>query len=100
MTGCRIGKVKLKSGGTIHKLPTVERDEPQKWLIDSAAKVVGIHKPGEMYGYVVFAWDKDGYSSVAYYINHEGFIGRRILPSFVADVLRERMIRDGEWGGN
>lgn len=100
MTGCRIGKINLKSGGTIHKLPAVERDEPQKLMIAAAAKTAALYKPGELHGYVVFAWDKNGYSSVGYHINHDGFIGRRILPSFIADVLRERMIRDGEWGAN
>jgi hypothetical protein len=98
MTGCRIGKVKLKSGGIIHRLPTVERDEPQKLIVDRAAKIAGFYKPGEMHGYVVFAWDKDGYSSVGYFINHDGFIGCRILPSFISDALREKMIEQGDWG--
>lgn len=60
--------------------------------------IAGFYKPGEMHGYVVFAWDKQGYNSVGYFINHEGFVGCRILPAFVADALRERMIEEGDWG--
>lgn len=98
MSGCRIGKILLKSGGTLHRLPVVERDEQQKLLVDRAAMIAGFYKPEEMHGYVVFAWDKEGYSSVSYYINQDGFVGRRLLPSFIADVLRERMIEAGDWG--
>lgn len=97
MSGCRIGKVKLKSGGEIHRLPTMERDDAQKFLMDSAAKAASFYKPGEMHGYVVFAWDKEGYSSTAYYINHDGFIGCTVLPAFVADALRRKMIEAGDW---
>lgn len=98
MTGCRIGKIKFKNGGTIHRLPAVERDDAQKLLVDRAATIAGFYKPGEMHGYVVFGWDKSGFNSIGYYINNEGFIGRRLLPSFIADALRERMIEEGDWG--
>ncbi len=100
MSGCRIRSVKWKSGGEVRRLPAVERDEAQKLLVDRAAMIAGFYKPGEMHGYVVFAWDKNGHNSIGYHINHEGFIGRRLLPSFVADALRERMIEEGDWGSN
>lgn len=98
MSHCRIGKISLKSGGTIHRLPGVERDDAQKLLIDRAAMISGFYKPGEIHGYVVFAWDKNGFNSLGYYINSEGFIGRRLLPSFISDALREKMIEEGDWG--
>jgi hypothetical protein len=92
--------VKWKSGGEVRRLPTIERDDAQKLLVDRAAMIAGYYKPGEMHGYVVFAWDKRGFNSIGYLINQEGVIGRRLLSSFVADALRERMITDGEWGSN
>ncbi|TCL70649.1 hypothetical protein [Rhizobium sp. BK251] len=98
MSGCRIGKVKLKSGGILHKLPTVERDEPQKQLVDCAATISGFHEPGELAGYVVFGWDRQGLSSIGYFIDRPGLVGVRMLPSFVADGLREKMIETGDWG--
>lgn len=98
MTGCRIGKVKMKSGGEIHRLPVAERDEAQQSLMSAAAKVSGFYKPGEMHGHVVFAWDKEGYSTVGYYINYDGFIGCTVLPSIMADALRRKMVESGDWG--
>jgi hypothetical protein len=98
VSGCRIRSVKWKSGGEVRRLPTTERDEAQKMLVNRAAMIAGHYKPGELHGYVVFAWDKQGFNSVGYFIDQEGLIGRRLLPSFVADALRERMIVDGVWG--
>jgi hypothetical protein len=99
MSGCRIGKIKMKAGGgEIHRLPVIERDDVQKMFVDRAAATASMYAPGDLHGYVVFAWDKDGNNTVGYFIDHKGFVGRRLLPSFVADALRDRMITDGQWG--
>jgi hypothetical protein len=50
-----------------------------------------------MVGYVVMGWDKDGFHSVGYLIDPKSVVGRTMLPSFVADALRRRMIEDGDW---
>lgn len=97
MTGCRIGKVKLKDGAEIHRLPSVQRDEPQRYLIDRAAMISGFYKPGELHGYVVLAWDKFGNKSVGYFVDKDSVVGLTMLPAFVADALRRRMIEDGDW---
>lgn len=97
MNGCRIGKIKLKSGGEIHRLPALQRDEPQRLLVERAAKLAGYYKPGELRGYVVFAWDKDGFNSLGYYIDKEGPVGVTMAPSFVADALRRRLIEEHDW---
>jgi len=98
MTGCRIGRVKLKGGATVLQLPPLGRDEAQQKLVSRAAMISSFYKPGEIHGYVVFAWAKDGASSVGYYINHDGVVSSRMLPSFTADALRDRMIIEGDWG--
>lgn len=96
--GCRIGRIKPKAGGaTIRQLNLTQRDEAQKNLVDRAAIISGFYEPGEIHGYVVFAWTKDGYTSIGYMISQEGVVGARLLPSFVADALRSRMIQDGDW---
>jgi hypothetical protein len=95
--GCRIGKIKLKNGAELHRLPVKDRDEAQRRLIDRAAMISGFYKPGEMVGYVVMGWDKDGFHSVGYLIDPKSVVGRTMLPSFVADALRRRMIEDGDW---
>lgn len=98
MSGCRIGKIKMKAGGEIHRLPAIQRDDVQKLLVDRAAMIAGYYKPGDLHGYVVFAWDKQGYNSVGYFINNDGVVGSRLLPSYIAECLRSRMIAEGDLG--
>jgi hypothetical protein len=98
MSGCRIGRVKLKGGAELYRLPTKARDEAQRNLVDRAARLAGYYEEGEIGGYVVFAWGKNGRSSIGYFVDQDGVVGLRMLPSFVADALRERMIEEGDWG--
>jgi hypothetical protein len=98
VSGCRIGRVKLKAGGEIHKLPVPERDEVQRNIVSRAAMIAGFYEPGELVGYVVFGWGRDGTSSVAYLIDENAMVGVRMLPSFVADAVREKAIEVGDWG--
>lgn len=97
MSGCRIGKVKLKGGGELHRLPTIERDEAQTYLVNRAAMIAGYYKPGEIMGYAVLAWDKFGNKSVGYYVNEKSVVGLTMLPSFTADAIRRRLLEDGDW---
>lgn len=97
MSGCRIGKIKLKAGGEIHRLPTIQRDEPQQKFIDRAAMISGYFKPGEIMGFVLMAWDKEGHHSVGYYVDRQSVVGMTMVPSFAAETLRRRMIQDGDW---
>ncbi|NTF54419.1 hypothetical protein G6L12_05860 [Agrobacterium rhizogenes] len=98
MSGCRIGRVKLKVGGEIHKLPVPERDEVQRNIVSRAAMIAGFYEPGDLAGYVVFGWGRDGSSSIAYSIDEDAMVGVRMLPSFVADAVREKAIEVGDWG--
>jgi hypothetical protein len=96
-SGCRIGRVKLKGGAELHRLPTPERDKAQRAIMRAAAMVVGFYKPDEIIGHVVMAWAKDGSYSIGYRVGDDGPVGFGLLPSFVADALRRRMIEEGEW---
>jgi len=97
MTGCRIGRVKLKGGAELHRLPIPERDAAQRGILRAASMVVGFYQPDEIVGHVVMAWAKDGSYTLGYRVGHDGIIGLGLLPSFVADALRRRMIEEGEW---
>jgi hypothetical protein len=98
MSGCRIGRVKLKAGGEIHKLPVPERDEAQRNIVSRAAMIAGFYEPGELAGYVVFGFGRDGADSIGYFLDSDGVVGLRMLPSYLADALREKMIETGDWG--
>ncbi|CDN96076.1 hypothetical protein [Agrobacterium tumefaciens] len=97
MPGCRIGKVKLKAGAEIHRLPAIQRDEAQKRFVERAAMIAGFYKPGEIVGYALMVWDKDGNHSVGYYLDEQSVVGMTMAPSYVADALRRRMLEDGDW---
>lgn len=97
MSGCRIGKIKLKAGGVIHRLPTVERDDFQKRFISAASAISSHYKPDEMCGYVVMAWDADGAYSLGFRIHDDSVVGPTMLPSYVADALRRDLINTGSW---
>lgn len=98
MTGCRISRIKLKSGGEIHRLPVLERDEVQKDLVSAAVKTVELYDPGEIHGYVVFAWGKGGHSSVSYFLSEDSVVRTRLMPSYTADAIRDKLINAGDWG--
>jgi len=95
VSGCRIGKIKLKGGAILHRLPVLEKDEAHAGIM-RAARMVSEYTP-ILHGYVVFGWDQDGMSSLGYRIDKDSYIGRTLLPAFVADALRRRMIEDHEW---
>lgn len=94
---CRVRKIRMKSGGMIERLPTPPRNERQAHIIDAARKVASGFKHGELSGHVVLGWDKDGAYSVGYFVSDDGSIGRALLPSWVADVIRRSLIADGHW---
>ena len=96
--GCRIGKVTMKEGGAvIYLLPPLERTEAEERIVLAASSVAD-YLGEELVGYVVVGWAADGHYSNGYYINNEKSpVGLGMMPSFVADVLRRRMIEAGEW---
>lgn len=98
MTGCRIGRVKLKGGSDLIRFPKPVRDEAQQYLVDRAAMVAGLYQPGEMAGYVIFVWDHKGSTSIGYHWNENSTVRARLIPAFMADAIRDRMITEGDWG--
>ena len=98
MSGCRIGKIRMKAGGAeVHRLPLSDKDRVQRLMAEKAAKLASLYKPGEMVGYVVFGWDINGYHSTAYLIEEKSPIGLTLLPAYISDALRRRMIEEGDW---
>lgn len=97
MSGCRIGKIRMKSGGEVYPLRAPRRDENQKAFIDRIAKMLRYYKEGEMVGYAAISWNAGGEYSTCYYISEESPVGFGLLPSFLADAMRRRMIEEGQW---
>lgn len=97
MSGCRIGNIYPKSGGVVRQIPVAERDDFQKGIVSLAATTAGLYEPGEIEGCVVFAWASDGSSATSFKMKEAGAIASILLPSFIADALRAKMIESGEW---
>lgn len=97
MSGCRIGNVKLKAGGEVYRLPSLQRDEVQQTFVQRASMISGFYKPGEIVGFALMAWDRLGHHSVGYYVQEGSVVGTTMVPSYVSDAIRRRMLEDGDW---
>jgi hypothetical protein len=96
MSGCRIGKIKFKSGGEVHRLHFIERNDEERSLMRAATIMLEHFKDGNA-GHVIVMWDKDMAYSVGYRIGDDAPMNRALLPNFVADAIRRRMIETGDW---
>jgi hypothetical protein len=98
MTGCRIGKVMLKAGGApIFPLKAKDRNEDHRLLLTHASEVCDTFPAGSMAGFVVIGWGFDGSNSCGWKSHEESIIRNSLLPSYIADVIRRRLIAEGEW---
>lgn len=97
MSGCRIGKVRLKGAATILPFRQTERDYLQDCLIRNAAQIANFFAAGEMDGYVILGWDKNGVYTKGCRLPFEGAIGLTMFPSWIADVMRRDLIASGNW---
>ena len=99
MTGCRIGKVKLKAGGaTLHKLEAPAGDEIQHQMRISAARIAGTFDEGEMRGYVAIGWNAEGGYKVGWRMDvADSSIGFTLMPSWIADIMRRELIQTRVW---
>jgi hypothetical protein len=95
MSGCKIGRVKLKNGATVLPLPVPKRDATQKHMIDHAIYGAGSYPKG-VHGFILIAWDdQTTWSSVQ--INNGSRVGVSQAPSFAADETRRAFFRSGDW---
>lgn len=94
---CRIGRVRLKAGGAELKL---FRQTPAMIghveLTHSARVMVDQHFPEEPISFVLLAWSDSGQFSVGWHHREESAIPRTLMPSYMAEVLRRRMITEFE----
>jgi len=97
VSGCRIGRVRLKGAATILPFRQTERDDLQDSIVRTAAAIANTFKAGEMDGYMILGWDKDGAYTKGWRLPFEGAIGMTMLPSWVADIIRRDFIEEGVW---
>ena len=104
MAQARIGKIKLKTGGAeVRVLDRQLRNDGENWrgLTIRHARMIAEHQPDEeMVGFVVVAMFSDGGYSSSSRMDADATIGRTLLPSYVAEVVRRDVlmepIADGE----
>jgi len=86
MTGCRIGRVRLKSGGAdVHLLPISTASDVSKALVRNART---ISECEGLTGYFIIGLYKDGSHNLGFRIDPEGVVGPTMAPSYVADIVR------------
>jgi hypothetical protein len=89
---CRIGRVKLRGSNVSLLRPRFEGETCQSFR-DSAATIAGFY-PENMAGYVIVAWNGDGYWARGVRLHKDSPLGTTMLPSFVADILRRDVAAD------
>lgn len=89
---CRIGKVTMKGGASLHVLPTVKRDSASDTLVRWAAQAAD--DGFDAYGAV--AWQRDGDS----WLTTSTFWSRGAIPHSVIPVMAEEALRSSMTIGN
>lgn len=97
MSGCRIGRVRLKGAATVLPFRQTERDYLQGQIVKNAAGIANSYASGEMDGYLVIGWSKDGAYNIGYRLPFDGVITPTLLPSWLSDVVRRESITNGTW---
>lgn len=90
MAQARIGKVRMKSGGAEVRVlrPAVRPDgESYKGLIVRHARMIADDE-ADMVGFVVVGIFADGTHNCGFRLDKDATVGRTMLPSYVADVVR------------
>lgn len=90
-THCKIGKIKFKSGGSLHLL---SKPEPlyknsimtaiKDWTDTVTCDII------EPVGFVAIAWGKDGTHTIQDFFSDQSHVCRSMGPTYVAECLRRR----------
>jgi len=101
MNHCRIGKVRLRNGGAEVRVLDREALNPneENWrgkIIAHARQVAGYATPeAELVGFVIIGLFEDGSHSFGWrYDSTRSPIPRRLMASYVAELIREEIIVD------
>jgi len=90
----RIGRVRFKNGADVSILRRPEVDELQQDLMRDAGIISGYYKPGDIDGFFIVAWDRDGGYSIAKRISGNG-LGGTLAATFVSNVLQREITETG-----
>lgn len=96
MTAARIGKIRLKSSGTeVRILNRQEREDGEnyKGLIIQHARMIA-ETDEEMVGFVVIGLFADGSFNDSCRLDASGAVGRTMMPSYVAEIVRRSVITE------
>lgn len=96
MTGCRIGRVKLKGGADLRILERPDVPEIRRLMINEVASQCEA-LPNDLAGFVMVTWDDAGIHIAGFDLTEDSPIRASMLPSYIADVLRQTLISSGHW---
>lgn len=92
----RIGKIKMKAGGAeVRILPRQSRDDGEnyKGLIVNHARMIA-DDDKEMVGFVVIGIFADGTYNEGSRLDAGAAIGRTMLPSYIAEIVRRSALME------
>lgn len=90
-SGCRIGKIKLKSGGSLTLL-SKRRYSYKEQVMDAVADWTKSMSTdiAEPVGFVAIAWDRTGTHTIHDYFSAGSTVFRSMGPHYVAECMRRR----------
>lgn len=86
MTGCRIGRVKMKNGGAdVHIFPCQKRSEVADSLVRNAREM---SEDDQIEGYFVITLLEHGQYNLAFRLSRDGYLTPTMAPAYIAEVVR------------
>ncbi len=88
----------MKEGGAvIYPLKGKDRNEGHRVLLSHASMICDWVPAKEMAGWAIVGWGFDGTSTCGYKVHQDSVVKPSLIPSYISDVIRRRMINEGEW---
>lgn len=94
MTNCRIGKVTYKSAPHLSEIIPHVRGAEFREIMHEHTNIICDGYPKGLAGFAIVAWGFDGTFMRGTRMHDDSFVGKTLLPSFVADILRRDVAID------
>lgn len=88
MTGCRIGRVKMKGGADVRVLDRPEVSASGAELMRHARALALSQFPGQSFSFVTVAWSDAGAYSMGYQLRDASVVTLTMLPTWIAEAVR------------
>lgn len=92
----RIGRIRFKNGAELRVIPSADEQYAERAFsaLDRSLGHVKQLYEGQLDGYALIVWDKDGNFNTFRHAAGRGIVGKNTMPVFVAEALRRDNCED------